>query len=245
MLNRYKLVIQYDGKQYFGWQLQKDVRTVQYVIEKAILKIQKSKNRIKIFGSGRTDAGVHAWGQVAHFDLDTRLDETNLKNALNSNLPEDCRIIIIKKVNTDFHSRHNASRRYYRYQCYTGESILFRNQCWLTPKLNIEFLNDLAECLIGNKDFLSFCKFRKDLNTTKCIIYNSNWFYEQEILVFRISANRYLHHMIRYLVGTMIAVYENKVTKSYFISLLNEPRKNVKIYKAPPQGLILEKVDYA
>jgi len=243
-LDRYKLVIQYDGTNFFGWQIQKKRRTIQGLIENTILKMKLSNNRVKIYGSGRTDTGVHAWGQVAHLDLDTKLNNTDFKNAMNSYLPKDCRIVAIEKVNKDFHSRYDARRRSYRYQCYTGESILFRNQSWQLPKLSIDFLNDLSKYIIGNHDFLSFSKYRKELKNTKCTIYQSNWSCNQEMIVFKINANRYLHHMIRYLVGSMVGVYHNRMTKKEFLLLLNKPRKNVKIFKAPPIGLILEKIDY-
>ena len=127
----------YDGTNYQGWQIQKEGRTVQGIIENAFKDLSGLDERIHIKGSGRTDAGVHALGQVAHVDFDTNLNIQVFKNALNAKLPEDCRIISVKQVNKDFHSRYDAKKRYYRYQCYHGDSILFRNQCWIINNIDI------------------------------------------------------------------------------------------------------------
>ena len=103
-MSRYKLEIQYDGTDYLGWQLQKNGRTVQGILESAIKKIANQKDRIKIYGAGRTDTGVHAWAQVAHMDFNSNLKVQDIQNALNANLPNDCRIIDIMQVENNFHS---------------------------------------------------------------------------------------------------------------------------------------------
>ena len=108
----------YDGTNYQGWQIQKDGRTVQGIIEDAFRNLSEFDRKIRVNGSGRTDAGVHALGQVAHVDFDTNLNIQALKNALNAKLPKDCKIISVEQVNKDFHSRYDAKKRYYRYQCY-------------------------------------------------------------------------------------------------------------------------------
>jgi tRNA pseudouridine38-40 synthase len=244
-LSRYKLDIQYDGADYLGWQLQKNGRTVQGVLESAVKKISNQKDRIKIYGAGRTDTGVHAWAQVAHMDFNSNLEVQDIQNALNANLPTDCRVIDIMQVENNFHSRFDAKKRYYRYQCYLGNSLLYRNQCWMLPKLEIKCLNQLSGYLIGTHDFLSFCKYREELKNTVCEIFESQWSFENNICTFKISANRFLHHMIRYLVGTMVAVCDQRFSEFDFQTLLDNPRKNVQIFKAPPQGLILEKILYA
>ena len=241
---RYKITIQYDGSYFSGWQLQKKQNTVQGLLEKTFQKISKTSNRIIVNGAGRTDTGVHAFGQVAHVDLSVKLDNQKIKDALNGNLPRYCRVSEVKKVKLDFNSRFNATSREYIYQCYTGKSFLFYNQSWILPGLDIKFLNKLSENLIGKLDFLSFSKFRKDLKNTKCSIYRANWEKDKEMCTFHIKANRFLHHMIRYIVGSMIAVYQNRMSEKEFILLIKNPRKNVLIFKAPPQGLILSKVNY-
>ena len=243
-MDRYKIFVQYDGTNFSGWQLQKEGRTIQGVLENRIMELFKSKARIRVFGSGRTDTGVHAWEQVAHVDLESNLNQTDLKNAINSRLPDDCKIIKLKKTNRNFHARYDAKKRHYRYQCYMGKSILFRNQCWIINSLNLIELNQISNIIIGNHDFLSFSKYRKEYKNTFCTIYNCGWHKDGELITFTINANRFLHHMIRYLVGTMVAICQNRTTLNHFKSLLDRPAKEVKIFKAPPQGLILEKIDF-
>ena len=243
LLDRYKLKIQYDGSKYLGWQQQKKGRTVQGVIEESLNKFLNQEQKVKVHGSGRTDTGVHAIEQIAHVDFNSNLEDGIIKNAMNAYLPEDCMILEVVKVAKNFHSRYDAKKRFYRYQICT-KNLLYRNQCWIKSKIDIDFLNKLANKLIGDHDFLSFSKYRKDLKSTNCQIFLSKWLMQNEMYVFKIGANRFLHHMIRYLVGTMIAVYEEKIKEEQFDSLLKKPKKNVRIFKAPPQGLILEKVCY-
>jgi len=243
-VKRFKLLIKYDGERFCGWQIQKDKRTVQGVIENALSQVFKIKSRVIVFGAGRTDSGVHAYQQVAHFNFLTNLNENILKNALNSKLEIDCKIISVRIVNNDFHARFSAVRRQYLYQCYTGNSILYRNQSWLLNKINLRCLNSLAKEIIGTHDFLSFSKYNPKLSNTKCKIFESKWTLYEDMIIYNIVSNRFLHHMIRYLVGTMIAVSEDRFSKKSFKILLENPKKNVRIFKAPPQGLILNRIDY-
>ena len=241
---RYKITIQYDGSYFSGWQIQKNKITVQGLLEKKIRKICKVSNRIVVYGSSRTDTGVHAYGQIAHVDLELNLNIQKIKDALNGNLPWYCRVSEVKKVNLDFNARFNATSREYIYQCFTGKSFLFNNQSWILPRLDIKFLNSLSQNLLGNLDFLSFSKFRKDLKNTKCNIFSAYWKKDKNMYTFHVKANRYLHHMIRYIVGSMIGVYQNRMSREEFLLLIQKPRKSVHIFKAPPQGLILNKVNY-
>jgi len=243
-MSRYKITVQYDGYCFSGWQLQKDKKTVQGEIENALKVISKTKTRIPVHGSGRTDTGVHAYGQVAHFDLDTRLSNVELCNAINSNTSKECKIMSIVEINSDFEARFNAIKRCYRYQVYTGSSILYRNQAWLINDINLVLLKSLSEIIIGEHDFLSFSKYNPDKTNTKSIIYDSIWKKDKNMLIYDISGNRFLHHMVRYIVGTMIQVSRGRFSIDEFRSLLHQPRKNVQIYRAPACGLILLKVEY-
>ena len=244
-MHRYKIVIQYDGAFFKGWQLQKNQKTVQGDIENALSTITSSKSRIIVRGSGRTDAGVHALGQVAHFDLDTQLTENQIKNALNFYTDENCKIMSLCKINNRFNSRFDAKKRTYKYQVYTGKSILYRNQAWLkSGSIDIKILNKLADLIIGEHDFLSFSKYNPEIKNTRSTIYHSKWHKETEFLSYKICANRFLHHMIRYLVGVMISVSENRSSIKHFKTLLHEPQKNVQIHRAPACGLQLLEVEY-
>ena len=244
MLSRYKLIIQYDGTKFFGWQLQKNKRTIQGVLEETIKLILKSDSRIPVYGSGRTDTGVHALGQVAHVDMNIKMNSESMMRALNGNLPKDIQILNFIRVNNDFHSRFNATKRCYIYQLYTGKSLLFNNQSWHIKSLDLKLLNILSTFIIGEHDFLSFSKFNKDKINTSCIIYTSFWEIENDIVYFKIEGNRFLHHMVRYLVGTMTAVNTKKIAIEEFKVLLNEPKKISRVLKAPSRGLILKEVFY-
>jgi len=241
---RYKIDIQYDGTAFFGWQLQSNARSVQGVIEKALGSFSKD-NRIVVNGAGRTDTGVHATGQVAHFDLMTRLDEFSLKKAINGHLPKDCRIMELIRVEKTFHARFSAKKRHYRYQCMPKEKLVYRNQCWMTKSLNVEKLNICSNIFTGTHDFLSYSKFNEDLEHSRCIVSNAFWTDEKNMVVFTISANRFLHHMVRYIVGCSIQNNYGKMSLKKIKELLDSPQKDVQIFKAPAQGLFLDHVDYA
>tara|TARA_B100000287_G_scaffold183788_1_gene173794 strand:- start:1746 stop:2489 length:744 start_codon:yes stop_codon:yes gene_type:complete len=243
-LYRFKIIIQYDGSSFSGWQIQKNKKTVQGELENALKTISGSKDRIAVHGAGRTDSGVHAYGQVAHFDLDTNLRSIDLRNAINSNISQDCKIMSLEQVDSDFESRFDAIKRKYRYQVYLGNSLLFRNQAWLINDIEINILEELSELIIGENDFLSFSKYRPEQKNTSSIIYESAWKKKDKLLTYEISGNRFLHHMVRYLVGTMVQVSRGRYPKVKFSSLLHEPRKNVQIHRAPANGLILLKVMY-
>jgi|TARA_B110001454_G_scaffold18191_2_gene16584 tRNA pseudouridine38-40 synthase len=243
-LRRFKITIQYDGSSFSGWQLQKNLRTVQGEVEDALKIISGSKFRIPVHGSGRTDAGVHAYGQVAHFDIDTKLDPIKLCDAINANTTKDCKIMSALEVNSKFESRFSAKKRWYRYQVYRGSSILYSNQAWLIDNVDLKVLNSLSKFILGEHDFLSFSKYRADQKNTISEIYHSNWEEKDNMFIYEISGNRFLHHMVRYLVGTMIQVARNQFSMEQFRTLLNKPRKKVQIHRAPACGLILLKVEY-
>ena len=240
---RFKIAIQYDGTRYCGWQTQQNGLAIQPVLEELIGSFNSALS-IKITGAGRTDSGVHALGQIAHFDLKTDLDTCTLMRAMNAKCPEDITIIDCNVVSPKFHARFSAVRRTYRYQCYTGTNPLYKNQSWFLPELDIDRLNSISKNLLGTRDFLSFSKWNKQMNNTECDISQSAWTKENNMVIFTVVGNRFLHHMVRYLTGTMVAVAQNKYSEKYFIQLLSNPQKNVTLYKAPAEGLFLEKVEY-
>lgn len=243
-MRRYKIIIQYDGSFFNGWQLQNDKKTVQGEIENALKVITKSKNRFPIKGSGRTDTGVHALGQVAHFDIDTRLTDLELKNAMNFYTSKHCKIMSLCEIYSDFDARHDALKRTYIYQLYLGSSILYNNQAWSVDKIDLTILKQLSKFIIGQHDFLSFSKFDPLKKHTLSIIYASDWKKNGDLLTYTITANRFLRHMIRYIVGTMVEVSRQNFSPNQFKSLLQAPRKIVQIHKAPACGLQLLKVEY-
>ena len=242
-MSRFKLICQYDGSSFHGWQLQKDKRTVQGELEKAIAKLNKGK-LIHVVGSGRTDAGVHAFGQVAHFDMDTELGHNSLRKAINGNLNEDCYVNSVELVDNEFHARFSAIKREYIYSCRQNRNLLDRNRIWYTDKLNILKLNDAAKILIGNHDFLSFSKKNPQIKNTICNIYQSKWNETNQIVNYHISGNRFLHHMVRYLVGSMVAISQGKYNIKQLKKELDYPTSDSKQFKAPAYGLILNHISY-
>jgi tRNA pseudouridine38-40 synthase len=241
---RYKCTVQYDGTRYNGWQLQAEGNTIQSKLEKSLAKLNKFQ-RVVVTGSGRTDTGVHALAQICHFDMKTRLSIKELINATNANLPDDIRVIDLTKIRKEFHARFSAIHRQYRYQCYYGSNLLFRNQAWEIEKINLDVVNSAADLIIGSHDFLSFSKYNPELDNTICHISESIWTQDPEMLIYTIKGNRFLHHMVRYLVGTMIAIGKGRFQLKTFEQLIHNPSKNVQIFKAPAQGLFLENVNYA
>jgi len=242
-LPRFKIKIQYDGTSYRGWQVQKEDRTVQGEIE-SVLKILNKGVGIRVHGAGRTDTGVHATGQIAHFDFITDMDSCSLKEALNGNLPRDSRVMDCLVVPPDFHARFSAKQRYYLYRIRTDGFLLDRNYTWQTRALDKDILNEAAKYVLGNHDFTSFSKNNKDLEHRRCIVYESVWKKDGAVVNYHIIANRFLHHMVRYLVGTMIEISHGKFELEQFKDMIDCPAENVKIFKAPPKGLVLTKVDY-
>ncbi len=242
-MSRYKITIQYDGLDFSGFQSQKNLNTIQDKIEYS-LSFLNENNLIRLSGASRTDSGVHALGQVAHFDLDTDLSLNAIKRAINARLPIEIRTIDIIEVDDQFHSRFDAIKKEYLYQCCLTDNPLLAKNHFIVKKINFEILKDLETELLGKHDFLSFSKFDIEKKNTICEIFKSKWTLEDDKLFYIIEGNRFLHHMVRYLVGTMIGCMEGKITKKDFLSLLDNPIKNARLFKAPAHGLILNRIFY-
>ncbi|MDP6907721.1 MAG: tRNA pseudouridine(38-40) synthase TruA [Candidatus Marinimicrobia bacterium] len=242
-MSRYKITIQYDGLDFSGFQSQKNLNTIQDKIEYS-LSFLNENNLIRLLGASRTDSGVHALGQVAHFDLDTDLSLNAMKRAINARLPVEIRIIDIIEVDDQFHSRFDAIKKEYLYQCCLTDNPLLAKNHFIVKKINFEMLKDIEDELLGKHDFLSFSKFDIEKKNTICEIFKSKWTLEDDKLFYIIEGNRFLHHMVRYLVGTMIGCMEGKITKKDFLSLLDNPIKNARLFKAPAHGLILNRIFY-
>ena len=205
-MEKYQLTIQYDGSNFHGWQVQAKDRTVQGDIEKA-LSIIYSKDNISLIGSGRTDAGVHALAQVAHVELPDCLSPSELCQALNGNLNKDIWIDSAIKIDHDFHARFSAISRQYEYHLVKNYSPISRYySVELKWNINKDLLHECASNLIGENEFTSFCKATAEVENKICIIHRAEWNDLGDKYVFLIQANRFLQHMVRYLVGTMLEV---------------------------------------
>ena len=240
----YQILIEYNGTNFFGWQYQNNKRTVQGEIQNALKKINNEKD-VKIIGSGRTDTGVHAISQSANFQIEKEWDLNKLKMAINGNLSNDVMIFDCQKKSKNFHARFSAKKRKYIYKCFSGKSVINRDFSWeISEKIPINRLNDCAKYLNGKIDFSTFSKNNPEIKNRFCNIYSCEWINNYPFYIFEIEADRFLHHLVRNLVGTMIKVAENIITQNYFIDLLNNKINNPKIFKAPAYGLYLKEVSY-
>ncbi len=240
---RYKILIEYDGTDYSGWQRQPNSCTVEEEIETALSQILQEPIDIK--GQGRTDSGVHAEGQVAHFNFPEKLDEAELLYALLGVLPRDIAVYHLEQVSADFHARFHATSRRYRYQVITRPSPLqHRHALMVLNDLDVDAMKVCAEQILGIHDFESFTKSGPDQEHTECDVMNSKFEQQGIMLIYHIEANRFLRHMVRRLVGTMLQVGKGKQNVAYFKELLNNPQQDIGGHGAPAKGLILEKVGY-
>lgn len=239
-----RLLIEYDGTKFYGWQIQKSERTVQGEIETALKKIFRT-DLITIIGSGRTDSGVHAKAQPAHVKINTNMELEKIQKAINGNIGNDVWIKNCEFVNDEFHSRFDAKIREYRYFLTKSYSPLNRNREWYLPcHLDLKSLEKCAKKIIGNHDFTRFCKANAEVENKVCNVYDTNWNFNLGDGEFIIRANRYLQHMVRYLVGTMVEVARGRYSIKQFESLINNEDNNLMIYRAPAHGLFLWRVEY-
>lgn len=240
----YKIIVEYDGAGFSGWQLQRDARTVQGVLEGA-LRTLNSGRTVRVHGSGRTDAGVHARGQVASFFLEEGWLGPRLLRAVNGNLDEDVRLRTCEIVEDEFHARYSARSRTYRYRCCLVPTAVDRRTTWYVPgPINLYRLRRCALLVLGDHDFTSFSRVSRDARDRRCTVLQSQWIKRGDFVTFVIMANRFLHHMICYLVGTMIQVGRGRLTEAGFKAVLDAKDPGAKVHKAPPRGLILEQVSY-
>ena len=240
------MTIQYDGTNLHGWQVQKNGRTVQGELQDALQKIFKNQ-KINLIGSGRTDSGVHALGQIANIKLDTDMENESLLNAVNGNLDKnDITITNVDKVNSDFHSRFSAFKREYIYKISTEYSPIGRDYYWsIQEEINIQKLHDCAKLIIGEHDFTQLSKKNDEIDNKICNIYLSKWDVFENKIHYKIIANRFLHHMVRYLVGTMIEVSKNRSFTTNDFDLMLQGKDREQIFRAPSKGLYLKKIYYA
>ena len=244
----FKFTIEYLGTNYNGWQFQPDCYTIQGEIEKALKQIlYKNHQVVNLTGSGRTDSGVHALGQVANIKLTTNMSATDLKNAINANTNDDIFIKESAEVDLNFNSRFSAKKRCYIYRISKEASPFLNNREWFfNSHVNVGLLHDCSNLILGTNDFSLFSKNNPDIENKVCTIYLSKWSEVENKLVYEIHGNRFLHHMVRYLVGTMVEVAKGKLSIEDFKNRLsnNSSQCQNTIFKAPAHGLYLKKVCY-
>lgn len=244
-MNNYKLLIQYDGTSYSGWQIQKNGTTVQQKIVEAVVVITKEK--VNLIGSGRTDTGVHALGQVANFRIEQELDLRKFQYSLNSILPKDIAISNIEKVSESFHARFDAKNRSYIYLFTHNKSPFYEKYSYLYPPVKdfeIDKLNSLSKTLIGRHDFTSLSKKNIEIEEKYCTITEIHWRCTLDKTIFYITANRFLHGMVRTIIGTLLYAAERNLDADYINEVLELKDRTQAEQSVPAKGLFLYKVKY-
>ena len=242
-MNNYKLKIQYDGTNYAGWQLQENAVTVQQKIIEAIEVLTKEK--VNLIGSGRTDAGVHALGQVANFKIDREVDIYRFSHSLNAILPKDISVTNIAKKSEDFHSRFDAKKRSYIYLISKIKSPFYYPYSWYYHEsANIAKLRKLSESLVSELDFTSFARKNTETENKVCEIFQINWRESKEFIIFFVEANRFLHGMVRTMVGTLLKLVKEKEGERLLTEILNQKDREAAGEAAPARGLFLYKASY-
>ncbi|WP_342265078.1 tRNA pseudouridine(38-40) synthase TruA [Cardinium endosymbiont of Philonthus spinipes] len=241
---RYFIYISYFGKAYSGWQIQKNAVAVQQVIEMALGKLLATA--VVVSGSSRTDKGVHAVQQVAHFDLVTPIDPTHLAYKMNRILPSDISISAIRPVIADAHARFDASHRKYAYTIVTEKDPFYRDKAvWLRRMPPLTLLNQIAAMFTGKADFEFFSKVTDATKGFMCNVEEAFWLQTDYKVVFYIKANRFLRGMVRAIVGMILKVATGQMDVTTLTQLIrHKPEVRPTLTLMPPHGLTLMEVGY-
>ncbi len=243
-MSRFKLFIEYEGTRYSGWQIQKNARTVQGEIMSAVKTVFNTSD-FEFYGSGRTDAGVHALEQIAHLDVQTMLAPHVIRMKLNDELPADINILNVAKTYNNFHARHDAEARSYLYQISKRRTAFGKRYVWwIKDRLNVQQMQDASQLFIGLKNLQSFTADDPEDKSTKALIDEIKIKEDENMILIRITSSHFLWKLVRQIVGVLAEVGRGTLSVldvERFLKLKsNEPAK----YTAPPSGLFLEKVYY-
>jgi tRNA pseudouridine38-40 synthase len=242
----FKLTVTYDGTQYVGWQLQPNGETVQEVVELALAKIDG--RAVRVHGSGRTDAGVHARGQVANCTLRTHLPTATLLRALNANLPKDVRVVRVQETDTKFHARFSARGKEYHYQidCGTVTDPFLRLYAWHHPRpLNVAAMRRAARLLKGRHDFSALsANPMRPVETNVRTISKLSIIKEGNVITIAVAADGFLYKMVRSIVGALVKVGEGRLTVEELRAVVKAKKRSALVETAPAHGLFLWRVFY-
>ena len=243
MARNIKITIEYEGTNYHGWQWQENADTVQGRLMEAVTRLTGEQPTIT--GAGRTDAGVHARGQVANFKIEKALPLHNIEMGLNAYLPRDIVVKSAEEVPEQFNARFDAKKRIYQYYISPRRTALWRHVTWqFFSPFDENLLHHAAEMMLGEHDFGAFSRLEVQSEHKRCIVYESRWFWKDGLLVYRIAANRFLHGMVRTIVGTMMDCARGKISLGEFKAIFESKDRTVAGPAAPARGLILEAVEY-
>ncbi|WP_057896917.1 tRNA pseudouridine(38-40) synthase TruA [Liquorilactobacillus oeni] len=249
MSNRYKIILAYDGTNFAGFQSQPHQRTVQDVLESAVNKMSTSKNFVRIFGSGRTDAGVHALGQVVHFDLENRIPEQGIVNGLNSILPLDMQVLDAHIVPSTFHARFTTHAKSYLYRVSRGRFVDPFKRFYTGHykySLDIELIKQAIPDIIGKHDFSSFVASGSQARSHIRTIYNATVREDlgNDEVIFEFCGNGFLYNQVRIMVAVLLEIGNGRRPVHDFLRLYEVKDRNQCRQTAPASGLYLKKVYY-
>jgi tRNA pseudouridine38-40 synthase len=244
----WKLELEYEGTRYRGWQMQHNAKSIQGEMQDAARQLFTSKP--EIYGSGRTDAGVHAVKQIAHLkvvELQTDITPRQIQHGFNDLLPHDINILKVSNAPDDFHARHDAVARYYIYQISRRRTAMAKNFVWwIKDNLDAKAMHHAAEMLVGKYDFASFCETDDSGKNQSTLVKvdHAEIFEDGDLICFRIGASHFLWKMVRRIVGMLAEVGRGNLTYDAFERLLKFKSDVPAKFTAPPSGLFLEKVLY-
>lgn len=242
---RYAMVVEYDGTNYAGWQRQKNAVSVQQKIEEALEIVLGVKTII--YASGRTDSGVHAEGQVAHFECEKELNTRRTTYSINSLLPSDIKLQTIFPVAPDFHAQYSAKRKTYLYRSYVNECpspLKDRFYARILPPVDVEKMKRASKALVGKHDFKAFCSTGSSIQTTVREIYEFNILERDDEIIFEITGNGFLYNMVRIIVGTLYFIGKGKLPETAIEEMLSTGIRKLGGKTYPACGLCLKKVEY-
>jgi len=241
---RFKLTIEYAGTRYSGWQIQKNARTVQGEIERAVNAATDERD-FELYGSGRTDAGVHALAQVAHLDVNTALPPETLRRKINDELPADINILAVEKVRHKFHARHDAIGRTYIYQVSRRRTAFAKPYVWWVKEdLDLARMQDAAARFVGFHDFKSFSDADSREGSTEVLLETLEVRDEGDLIVFRVDGSHFIWKLVRRLVGVIVEVGRGGLTADEAAALLRSDSGLPARLTAPASGLFLASVRY-
>ena len=244
-MKRIKLTVAYDGTDYCGWQIQPNGITVEEVLNRNLSEL--TGEEITVIGASRTDSGVHAQGNVAVFDSDTTIPPERIAYAVNRKLPEDIVVIRSEEVPGDWHPRYQETEKTYEYHILNREMpdpVRRRDTYFVSYPLDLEAMRRAAAYLKGEHDFRSFCNVHTDVQDTVRTIYDLDIIRSGDLVTVRIRGNGFLYNMVRIIVGTLVRVGRGFYSPGQVKEILEAKERTSAGVTAPPQGLVLVKIDY-
>ena len=242
------MTIEYNGANFSGWQKQNGKRTVQGELETAFTKLCPNENDIVVEGSGRTDSGVHALGQVASVKIENPIPTSRCKEVLNSLLPKDIRIKKVENAKDDFHARFSAKKKTYRYLVKLGEDVSAFEGDFIAvypyKDVDIETMKSASKVLIGKHDFQAFCSADTSVSNFEREIFDIKIEQNKKMVVFEITGNGFLYNMVRIIAGVLVRVGRGFYEPEKVKELLEGGERTREAVTAPPQGLCLMEISY-